>query len=296
MTEVEKCMPKMRESIFRGQTPIIPPLPRHALRKSYDPTVIYNAMIHPLIPMAMRGVLWHQGESNVGKNSYQPGQKLAYYEQMKELIGGWRKVWGQGDFPFYFCEQGPYRQWDKDGLPEHWTAQLAAALFIPNSGVVVATDIGEPWDLHPFDKESVGHRYALWALAKTYGFKDCVYSGPLYQSMAVEGNRIRIQFDSVGGGLAARDGKALTHFEIAGSDHLYVPAVAKIDGTSILVESERVAHPVEVRFAWTWTHPLAPAPMTPPNLINTEGLPAAPFQTEALSNINAEINTKKIKM
>lgn len=273
---------------------MLPQAPKHALRNSYDPTVIFNAMIHPLVPLAIRGVLWHQGESNVGTNSYTPGQKLWYYEQMKELVGGWRKVWGQGNLPFYFCEQGPYRQWEKDGLPAHWTAQLAAALYIPNTGVVVTTDIGEPWDLHPFDKEAVGHRYALWALAKTYGLKDIVYSGPLYHSMTVEGHRIRIQFDSIGGGLVSRDGKELTHFEIAGMDHRYVPAVAQIDGASVLIESDGVAHPVEARFAWTWAHPPAPIPLTPPNLINAEGLPAAPFQTESLFRISAESSSKKV--
>ena len=185
---------------------------------------MYNDMIHPLVPLAIRGVLWHQGESDVGH-----AKGLPYFEGMKSLIGGWRKVWGEGDFPFYYVMTGPYRDWKDDELPNHWMSQLAA-LSIPNTGYVVTTDCGAPWDLHPHNKDIVGHRLALWALAKTYGFTDLVYTGPLYKGIKVEGHAIRVLFDGVGGGLTSRDGRGLTHFEIAGADHAFVPARATIDG------------------------------------------------------------------
>ena len=181
----------------------------HPEAMAWYPAVIYNAMVHPLVPMAMRGVLWHQGESNVG------GPADHYFHCMQSLIGGWRKVWGLGDFPFYYVMTGPFRDWKKDDLPRHWMAQVAS-LSIANTGFVVTTDIGDPWDLHPYHKDIVGHRLALWALGNAYGFHDVVCSGPIFKSMKVEGRSINVSFDSIGGGLASRDGGELTHFEIAG--------------------------------------------------------------------------------
>ena len=197
----------------------------HPQVEAWYPTAMYNDMIHPLVPFAIRGALWHQGESDVGG----PPDGLPYFEGMKALIGGWRKVWGEGDFPFYYVMTGPFRDWKNDDLPHHWMSQLAA-LSIPNTGYVVTTDCGQPWDLHPHNKDIVGHRLALWALAKTYGLPDLVYSGPLYKAAKIEGHGIRVSFDSVGGGLTSRDGKPLTHFEIAGADGVFVPAVARIEG------------------------------------------------------------------
>ena len=125
----------------------------------------------------------------------------------------------------------------------------------------------------------VGHRLALWALAGTYGFRDVVCSGPLFKSAKIEGNSIRVSFDSAGSGLASRDGQPLTHFEIAGADGVFLPAVAKIYGETVVVTSERVTEPGDVRFAWTWEHPKPPAPVPSPNFVNKGGLPAAPFNT-----------------
>ena len=136
----------------------------HPQVEGWYPAAKYNDMIHPLVPFAIRGALWHQGESDVGG----PPDGLPYFEGMKALIGGWRKVWGEGDFPFYYVMTGPFRDWKNDDLPHHWMSQLAA-LSIPNTGYVVTTDCGQPWDLHPHNKDIVGHRLALWALAKTYG-------------------------------------------------------------------------------------------------------------------------------
>jgi sialate O-acetylesterase len=142
---------------------------------------------------------------------------------------------------------------------------------VPNTGMVVTTDIGDPKDIHPRNKQDVGRRLALWALSKTYGLKDIVYSGPIYKGMKIEGDKIRVLFDYVGGGLVARNGE-LTHFTIAEDGKDFVPAKAVIDGETIVVSAESVKAPVAVRFAWD----NAPEP----NLFNKEGLPASPFRTD----------------
>ncbi len=245
----------------------------HPAIMDWFPVVKFNGMINPMVPLAIRGVLWHQGESNVGA-----GKELDYYYGLKALIGGWRAVWGRGDLPFYYVMTGPYRDWKGDEMPKHWMSQLAG-LSIPDTGYVVTTDIGEPWDLHPYRKDVVGHRLALWALAKTYGCKDLIYSGPIYKSMSVEERTIHVEFESIGSGLASRDGKALTHFEVAGADGVFVPASATITGGRIDVRSDAVEKPTAVRFGWTWHHPQPPEPVVPPNLVNREGLPAAPFNS-----------------
>jgi len=160
----------------------------------------------------------------------------------------------------------------ENSLPKLWDAQLAS-LSIPNTGMAVVTDIATLKDIHPTNKQEVGRRLALWAMAKTYGKKDLVCSGPLYKSMKAENGGIRIQFDSVGGGLAVRDDKPLSWFQIAGEDKNFVEAQAKIDGSSVIVSSDKVAKPVAVRFGWD--------EQAQPNLINKEGLPASPFRTDA---------------
>jgi sialate O-acetylesterase len=232
------------------------------------PSGIYNAMIRPLIPYAIRGAIWYQGESNFlyGKDG------MIYKKRMEALVGGWRKVWEQGDFPFYYVQIAPfkYNAAQPQDLALFWEAQTAA-MEIPNTGMAVINDIGDANDIHPRKKAEVGCRLALWALAKTYGQKDLVYSGPLYKSMEVDGARVRLTFDHVGGGLAARDGKPLDSFEIAGSDGKFVPAQAEIDGRTIVVSSDPVPQPVTVRFAWS--------NIACPNLMNKEGLPASSFRT-----------------
>jgi sialate O-acetylesterase len=233
--------------------------------------VLYNGLIHPLVPYAIRGVIWYQGESNMGDG-------MSYYPKMRELIEGWRKAWDQGDFPFYFVQLPPYRA--GAGLPLIREAQRAT-LAVPNTGMAVTIDIGSYPDCHCPNKQDVGKRLALWALAKDYGRKDLVYSGPLYKSMTVEGNKIRVQFDHkirvqfdhIGGGLATRDGaEDLTCFEIAGADKKFVGATARIDGSSVVVSSPEVPQPVAVRFAWD--------EKDVPNLMNKERLPATTFSSE----------------
>jgi sialate O-acetylesterase len=228
-------------------------------------TYLYNGMIHPLLPFAVRGAIWYQGESNVGEG-------MLYFDKMKALILGWRSVWNESDLPFYYVQLAPYHYGNADptALPKIWEAQTAA-LSIPDTGMAVINDVGNVKNIHPTDKEDVGKRLALWALAKNYG-KQIVYSGPLYKSMSVDGSSIRIKFDHVGGGLAARDGKPLTWFTVAGEDRKFVDAVAKIEADTVVVSSPKVEKPLAVRFAWDQS--------AEPNLDNIEGLPASTFRTD----------------
>ena len=230
------------------------------------PTHLYNGMVHALVPFGIRGALWYQGESN-------RGQGVAYEQRMHALINGWRTVWNQGDFPFLFVQLAPYKYGPTDPqnlLPQIWEAQ-AKTLAMKNTGMAVTTDITNLTDIHPKNKQDVGKRLALWALAKSYGKSDLVYSGPLYKSMKVEGNKVRIEFNQVGGGLKARDGKPLSWFTIAGKEGDFVEATATIEGNSVIVSNDKIAEPAAVRFGWDQ--------LAEPNLMNAEGLPASPFRT-----------------
>jgi sialate O-acetylesterase len=245
--------------------PAPPEWPANPLANNVAPTGLYNGMIHPLVPFAIRGAIWYQGESNVGEG-------MLYYDKMKALIEGWRSVWHEKDLPFLYVQLAPYRYGPaaQINLPRSWEAQ-SAALQIPYTGMAVINDIGNPKDIHPKDKQDVGKRLALWALAKTYG-KQIVYSGPLYKSMSIDGTKIRVKFEHVGGGLVARNGKPLDWFKIAGDDKKFVDAEAIIDGDSVIVSSSKVPKPVAVRYAFDQ--------IAEPNLQNIEGLPASPFRTD----------------
>lgn len=255
--------------------PLPPEMPKHPLTKMvppFKPTSLYNAMIHPLEHLGIRGVIWYQGESNL----IEQDNMSIYTDKMKVFVNSWRKIWKYGDLPFYYVQIAPWRyslvKKDPKILPVFWQAQTAAMSMIPNSGMAVTIDIGDANDIHPRNKRDVGKRLALWALAKTYGKTGLVYSGPIYKSMSVEGNKIRVKFDYTGSGLVSRDDKPLSWFEIAGEDKKFVNAQAKIDGNSVVVWNESVAKPVAVRFAWYET--------AQPNLMNKEGLPASAFTTE----------------
>ena len=226
-------------------------------------------MIRPLVPYGLRGMLWYHGTNN---------HSLAYrYRTLfKNMIKNWREVWGEGDFPFYFVQMPPIAPTLLEPLTwaELREAQLMA-LSLPNTGMIVTTDVGSPDgtpddQIHLKNKQEVGRRLALWALAKDYG-RDVVCSGPLYRSMAVEGNTIRLQFDYIGGGLVAQGGP-LSEFEIAGADRKFVPAQAEIDNDTVVVSNPQVKQPVAVRFGWRND--------TTPNLFNRAGLPASPFRTD----------------
>jgi sialate O-acetylesterase len=263
---IEAWVRNARKALAADQAlPATPVWPAHPLSSHRQPTGLYNAMVHPLVPFAIRGAIWYQGESNREDG-------LLYYEKMKALINGWRTVWEQGAFPFYLVQLAPFRYGgDPLLLPQIWEAQKAS-LSAPNTGMAVITDIGNLSDIHPRNKQDVGTRLALWALAKTYGRAGLVYSGPLYRSMSVEGNKVRVRFNHAGGGLASRDGQPLNWFTIAAADKNFVEANAKIEGDTVVVWSESVARPVAVRFGW---HQEAE-----PNLTNKEGLPASPFRTD----------------
>jgi len=231
-----------------------------------SPLALYNGMIHPLLPYAIRGAIWYQGESNSSEG-------MLYCEKMKALIAGWRVVFEKTDLPFYFVGLAPYRyNGEREGhLPYLWEAQ-SATLAVAHTGMAVTVDIGDTKDIHPRNKQDVGKRLALCALAKTYGRQDVVWSGPVYRSMTIEEGKVRLRFDHVAGGLVARDRAALSWFSIAGEDRKFVDAKAEIDGDTVVVHSPEVAAPVAVRFGWSQ--------LAEPNLSHRDGLPAAPFRTD----------------
>jgi sialate O-acetylesterase len=230
------------------------------------PAGLFNGMIAPLIPYAIRGAAWYQGESNARK-AYQ------YRRLLPALIKSWRKAWGEGDFQFLIVQLPNYGahgvQADENAWAELREAQLMA-LQVPNTGLAVTIDLGEADDLHPHQKAEVGRRLALWALGTTYG-GDIVYSGPLYDAMKIENSRIRLSFKHAAGGLEARRG-TLRGFAIAGADKRFHWAEAVIDGNTVLVSSPEVSNPVAVRYAWGGNPDC--------NLYNQEGLPASPFRTD----------------
>ena len=199
---------------------------------------------------------------------------MVYHEKMKALIRGWRSVWGElGDFPFYYVQLAPYRYggFQPQKLPEIWEAQTAT-LSEPNTGMIVTVDIGNVSDIHPRNKQEVGRRLSLWALAKDYGQTDIVWSGPLFRTVSFRGNKAVVEFDHTDRGLDTLDGKDPTWFMIAGSDRNFVEAQAKIVGHTVEVQSDYVPNPVAVRYGW---HEEAE-----PNLMNSARLPASPFRTD----------------
>ncbi|MDB4635123.1 sialate O-acetylesterase [bacterium] len=229
------------------------------------PTLLYNTMIHPLVPFAIRGITWYQGEQNNGDG-------MLYFDKMQALIKSWRNVFLRPNAPFYFVQIAPYSYGGgmERALPLLWEAQ-STALNISHTGMAVISDIVHVSWLHPSNKQDVGKRLALWALAKDYGQDGLVYSGPLYKSMAIEGSKIRLSFNHTGSGLTSRDAKPLDWFEIAGKDGRFVKAQAVIEGNTVVVYSDAIAKPTAARFAWDQ--------VAVPNLINKEGLPTGPFRT-----------------
>lgn len=245
-----------------------------AATRQYTPSAIFNGMVAGLVPFGIRGVLWYQGESNLIDGE----DPALYTAKMEALVSGWRARW-KNDFPFYYVQIAPHlyhvvRQAtvkEADALPRMWEAQ-AQALRIPKTGMVVTTDLVDNLrDIHPRDKKSVGLRLASLALADTYGRSDIVAYGPVLRTLAVDAGRAVLSFDFADG-LAARDGKALDWFEIAGADGVYHPAIAAIDGKRVVLASPQVAAPVSVRFAWDEA--------AQPNLVNSAGLPALPFRSD----------------
>jgi sialate O-acetylesterase len=230
---------------------------KEANKTSY---VLYNAMLHPVVNYTMKGVIWYQGESNSEK-------AFLYRSLFPAMVKSWRDEWKQGDFPFYYVQIAPH----KGQNPDIREAQLIASKTIPNAGMVVTTDVGNETNIHPIDKQTVGHRLALIARSKTYGENKLTYSGPVYNHQKIKKDKIQLFFNDVDSGFK-KSSENLKEFEIAGEDQVFYPGEAKIDGKTIVVSSSKVKNPVAVRFAWK----AVPAP----NLFNNENLPASPFRTD----------------
>jgi sialate O-acetylesterase len=237
------------------------------------PGLLYNAMIHPLLNYGMKGVIWYQGESN-------RNDAYLYKKLMTTLITNWRADWGHGEFPFYYVQIAPYLYDEPLSGTLLREAQLNT-ISVPNTGMAVTMDIGNVHDIHPKNKQEVGRRLALWALARTYDVKVPGFSGPVYRSMQKEGSRIRLSFDYSEGGLEVKGGK-LTGFTIAGRDQNFVDADATIDGSTVLVSSPEVTEPEAVRFAFGDT--------ASSRLYNAAGLPASSFRTDDWPIVTAAIS------
>lgn len=254
--------------------PRAPRAPRDPRNGQHRPANLYNGMILPILPYAIRGAIWYQGESNAGR-AYQ------YRELFPLMINNWRKDWDQGDFPFYFVQLANFMAVKPEPTDSAW-AELREAqtmtLSCPNTGQAVIIDVGDATDIHPKNKQDVGKRLALWALSKDYG-RDLVYSGPMYKSMNKDGGKIVLSFEHVGGGLVAKGDGPLKGFAVAGEDKKFVWADAKIDGDKVVVSCPDVADPVAVRYAWA-DNPIC-------NLYNKEDLPACPFRTDEWPGITA---------
>ncbi|HYW33772.1 MAG TPA: sialate O-acetylesterase, partial [Balneolaceae bacterium] len=231
------------------------------------PTVLYNGMIAPLIPFHIRGVIWYQGESNVGR-------ARQYSRLFPDMIKDWRNHWKEGKFPFYYVQIAPFPYGSNGKQGAALRDAQRRSLRVPNTGMVVTMDIGDTTLIHPANKEEVGRRLSLWAMAHVYGKQGLVDSGPLYKSMKVKGPEAVISFTHVDGGLVAKNGN-LKEFEIAGSNGRFVPAQATIQGNKVVVHASDVHHPTAVRYGWKDT--------AQAYLFNKAGLPASSFTTENLT-------------
>ncbi|GAB3557910.1 sialate O-acetylesterase [Spirosoma fluminis] len=233
-----------------------------------QPTALYNAMVAPEIKYAIKGFCWYQGESNAGRPE-------EYEQLLPALINDWRRIWKQGTLPFLYVQLPGFMDYNYQPSESNWAilreAQLKA-LSVPNTAMAVAIDLGEWNDIHPDNKKDVGERLALAALKTAYK-EDLVYSGPLYQSSTVDGNKMVISFANTGGGLITNDGEEPGEFAIAGSDKKFVWAKTKLENGKVIVWSNEVPNPQYVRYAW------ADNPVNP-NVYNKEGLPASPFRTD----------------
>ena len=246
--------------------PPLPPGQQPGPGNPNTPHILYDSMVTPLVPAAIRGVLWYQGESNVARARH-------YRQLFPLLIRDWRRTFKQPELPFYFVQISNYGVPQCAPVESGWAELREAQTMVlsePQTGMAVAVDVGEVNDIHPKNKQAVGQRLARHALAKVYG-RQVVCNGPLYRSHRVEGDTVRIEFDHAVG-LKTNDGSSVKGFVIAGRDKKFEWAEAQIDGTAILVRSDKVREPVSVRYAWANNPPV--------NLYNADGLPVSPFRTD----------------
>jgi len=271
----EAALTRWREASAKAKeagdkAPRRPAAPTDPAVSQNRPANLYNGMIAPLVPYALRGAIWYQGERN-SKDQL----SYLYRFQLPALIGNWRDVWNQGDFPFLFVQLPDYTKPQvKPVETTGWVMVREAmlkTLATPNTGMAVTLGTGMADNIHPKNKQEVGRRLAQWALGTTYK-KDLVYSGPLYRSMSVDNGKLVLEFDHLGGGLMSQGGGPLVGFAIAGKNKEFVSAEAKIEGNRVVVSSPEVSEPAAVRYAWA-SNPKF-------NLYNKAGLPASPFRTD----------------
>jgi sialate O-acetylesterase len=267
-TRAELWMPR---DLFSGTPP-----------STDGPSCLYNGIIAPLQPFAIKGVIWYQGESNAGRVR----DCLAYGSTFPNLIKAWRRDWGQGDFPFLFVQLASFRKKAEQPVDELWPLlrdSQVKALALPNTGMAVAIDLGEEDDIHPYRKQALAERLVLAAKRVAYGM-DVIASGPTFKKMEIKANKAVVAFENVGGGLVAKDvvldkyhlsADELKGFAICGEDRKFVWTDAEIVGDTVVVSSLKVSKPLAVRYAWS-DFPLC-------NLYNLEGLPAVPFRTDSFA-------------
>jgi sialate O-acetylesterase len=238
-----------------------------AISAQNQPTALYNAMVAPVVNYTIKGFVWYQGESNTSR----PAE---YTKLQPAQIIDWRNKWQQGNIPFLWVQLPNFMEANYLPSESQWAelreAQLKS-LSVPNTAMAVAIDLGEWNDIHPDNKKDVGERLALAAMKTAYG-EDISYSGPLFKSATIEGNKISISFANTGYGLIANDGEDLRSFAIAGPDKKFVWAKATIEGDKVIVWNDEINNPLYVRYAW--------ADNPDVNFYNKEGLPAAPFRTD----------------
>ena len=235
----------------------------------YQPGGLYNGLVAPVLPYAIKGVLWYQGESNTGNPT-------DYYALVSSMVTDWRRHFAQPNLPFLYVQLANINAAKKEPGESNQALVRDAQrrlLALPHTGMAVISDVGEWNDIHPLDKQTVGHRLALAAEKVAYGDTKVVASGPLYQTMKVAGNQATLTFGGVGSGLVAKGGGLLEGFTVAGADHKFVPAQARMEGGRVVVSSAQVAAPVAVRYGWADNPEGA-------NLYNKEGLPTSTFRTD----------------
>lgn len=281
LKRVEEWLPGAKTAVAGGGDFPAPPEEPWITGNEQQLTRLHNGMVAPLIPYAIRGALWYQGEANAG-------DPARYLEKMQTLVDGWRAAWGQSELPFYLVQLANYQtsKADDPAMGDGWAKlreQQIKAAALPGFGVAVAIDIGESGDIHPRNKQDVGKRLARWALTKTYG-RGGPTSGPIFRASRVENGKVAIEFDHAESGLMfgrkkglapvePADGAKLGWVSVAGADRKFQWAEASIDGSRLLVWSDKVPEPVAVRYAFTHN----PEGVL---LYNKDGLPASPFRTD----------------